>query len=90
MTDIRNRVTEFMGKHNEEFPAKKVPCAARKTLDPWPKDFACLVGVVVCVDVAAVSSWSNKIDRIVTDLYIITTPSTAFGYWGRRVSCHTP
>lgn len=27
LTDIRNRVTEFMGRHNEEFPAKKVPCA---------------------------------------------------------------
>lgn len=24
MTDIRDRVKEFMGKHNEEFPAKKV------------------------------------------------------------------
>lgn len=24
MTDIRERVKEFMGKHNEEFPAKKV------------------------------------------------------------------
>lgn len=24
LTDIRARVQEFMGKHNEEFPAKKV------------------------------------------------------------------
>lgn len=24
LTDIRDRVKEFMGKHNEEFPAKKV------------------------------------------------------------------
>ncbi|CAN0504203.1 unnamed protein product, partial [Scytosiphon promiscuus] len=24
LTDIRDRAKEFMGKHNEEFPAKKV------------------------------------------------------------------
>lgn len=24
LDDIRNRVKEFMGRHNEEFPAKKV------------------------------------------------------------------
>lgn len=24
LNDIRNRVKEFMGRHNEEFPAKKV------------------------------------------------------------------
>lgn len=29
MNDIRDRVKEFMGRHNEEFPAKKVSAHER-------------------------------------------------------------
>lgn len=34
LTDIRDRVKEFMGKHNEEFPAKKVTITSKGTCVP--------------------------------------------------------
>lgn len=47
MTDIRDRVKEFMGKHNEEFPAKKVTRSI-----PLPPQIFPTVGGTYCPSIA--------------------------------------